>query len=528
MSPPPPGLRPPAWPASAIVSILAVAMLGTWLPHYLTWPWWPDADAWATMAQGWDAGLKPYRDVTCFNFPGPILQSRLLGRVFGYGRTAPFYMLDAAMLVGLGGVLILWSRKRLGSSFAGLLGWISAVWIYCGLDYSMVAQRDWQGPLLAIASLALIQSWKGWGGTIGSAVLMACAFVIRPHVVLFFPVVVLAILCDSEGRREMIRRWAIWGGAFAVASLVVFSPLIADGLIGDLIAGVRQASYGSGYGKTTPQSVGLGVLRQLGLIGPDPGTVLVWHFVNGWKVLATLLGLVGMLVVSDRERRRMLAPWCAALAMAAMYAPLHPKAHGYLVLPLKLAWSVSWGVLAGVVIERVTRWRTAAILGFLIVAVPGIPAFCLPGEAIDAVLGRSTSRIPATAIEHFAPRKAGSPYRYDDYLAMLAYLRTSTSPETKVATVLRNVPFPAINGVVGRVSPLPAESGVIWLWSVNPRLEPRFADAVASAPKGSVVVWTPEDPSFTEALRLETLCNAIRKGYRPERRFGAFEVWRKP
>lgn len=515
--------------------VLVAAMLATWLPHYLTWPWWPDADAWAAMAQGWDAGLRPYRDVTCFNFPGQIYESWALGKLFGWGRTWPFYALDAAMLIGLGPVLAIWGRRRFGSALPGLIGWAAAVSAYLNLDYSLVAQRDWQAPLLAVAALATLQSWRGWRGRILSSAMMASAFVIRPHVVVFLPAIAGAVALDADSRRGAARDLAGWGLAFATALLVAFLPLIAGGLVGDFVRGVRQASYGSGYSRTTPGSVLLGVLREIGLAAPAP-EVKGWDQtlarIAGWKTLATLTALGVLVATAPRARRASAAPWLAALALVLLYAPLHPKAHGYLALPLRLVWSVAWGLLAGLVLAALpATWggrRVAVLLVALIVAIPGPPTYCLPGEAIEALRGRDPGHAPATARRRFAPEYGGTPYRWDDYRRLLAYLRQGTTPETRVATVLRNVPFPAVNGAVGRISPLPAESGVIWLWSVDPKLEGAFVAAVDAMPAGSVAVWSPDESTFAEELRLDALRAAIRRGFRPEARFGAFEVWRKP
>ena len=47
------------------IGCLCVAQICVWLPSYLTLPWFADHDVFATMAQGWDAGLLPYRDLAC-------------------------------------------------------------------------------------------------------------------------------------------------------------------------------------------------------------------------------------------------------------------------------------------------------------------------------------------------------------------------------------------------------------------------------------------------------------------------------
>lgn len=537
MTPKPVTQAPPPirWPASALVVAIVATLLAAWLPHYVTWPWWPDADAWATIAQGWDAGVRPYRDVTIFNFPGQIELCWVLGKAFGWGRTWPFYAVDAGLLIGFGGLLGLWSRRRFGFALPGLIGWAAAAWMYMGLNYAMVAQRDWQGPLLAVSSLVVVQAWGGRAGSVISAALMAMAFSIRPHVVLFLPAVALAIACDAGSWRATMREGIAWGLEFGLFIALIFSPLIAQGLIGDLARGVRQASYGSGYGGVTRRRFAAELLRQLGLIVPGDNVKpedRAWVVLAGWKVLATIAALCATLAASSPARRKLIAPWLAVLLLVLLYAPMHPKRHAYLVLPLRLAWATCLGVVAGVVLDRIRAThrglRIAALLACLAVAMPGIPEYCRPAEALAAIRGRASDHVPAAARERFATGDRDTRYRWDDYQDLLAYLRDRTTPRTRIANVLRNVPFPAINGAVGRTSPLPAESGVIWLWSVNPELEGAFVEAIEATPAGSVVVWSPDEKPFTDLLNLDALCAAIRRSYRREARFGAFEVWRKP
>ncbi len=75
---------------------VCLAFLSTWLPHYLLWPWARDPDTFATLAQSWDAGIRPYRDIRGYNFPGAIYLFWVLGKLFGWGRTWTFYAFDAA------------------------------------------------------------------------------------------------------------------------------------------------------------------------------------------------------------------------------------------------------------------------------------------------------------------------------------------------------------------------------------------------------------------------------------------------
>ncbi len=55
-----------------VVVACSVGFLATWVPHYLFWPWYRDSDTFAILAQSWDAGILPYRDIRGYNFPGAI------------------------------------------------------------------------------------------------------------------------------------------------------------------------------------------------------------------------------------------------------------------------------------------------------------------------------------------------------------------------------------------------------------------------------------------------------------------------
>lgn len=74
------------WLSITAVAV-CVALLATWVPHYLLWPWFRDSDTFATMAQSWAAGILPYRDIRGYNFPGAIYLFWMLGQVAGWGRT---------------------------------------------------------------------------------------------------------------------------------------------------------------------------------------------------------------------------------------------------------------------------------------------------------------------------------------------------------------------------------------------------------------------------------------------------------
>src|SRR4051812_37076970 len=87
------------WALTPLVALWCAVLLGTWLPTYLTWPWSNDYDHFAMMAQLWDAGGKPYRDIFSFQFPGELYLFWGLGRAFGPNNTVAYYAYDAALVV---------------------------------------------------------------------------------------------------------------------------------------------------------------------------------------------------------------------------------------------------------------------------------------------------------------------------------------------------------------------------------------------------------------------------------------------
>ncbi len=534
------------WPFSLLVAGISAAMVATWLPHYLLWPWWPDLDTWATIAQGWDSGIRPYRDVVIFNFPGQIYGAYGLGKLFGWGRTWPVFALDAALLLTLGGLLASWSRRCLGRTLPGLVGFAAVLSAYLNLDYTYAAQRDWQGPLLALAGLLIVQRWPGPKGRLAASALLAMGFAIRPHVVLFGPPIALAIYLqrpEAEPRSATARRFAIWAALSLLMVALAFSPLIWQGLMGDFVRGVRQASYGSRYSQTTRKSLGMGLLHGLSLDRLDRpfrlrGPALaneLWERLEGWKTLATIALLILIARTAPDRVRRVAWPWVAALGFALLYRPLHPKPHLYLVLPLRLTWACSLPLLVDGLLRTTARRPILGLAGTLIllgVAVPGVPSFCSVTESLDALREWKRSDepelLPRTASAQFHPGRPESPFTWPDYRRTLIYLRSRTSPATPVANLLNNVPFPAINGPIGRISPLPAESGLIWIWSVDPTQEDAFVKALERSPAGTVVVWSPGTPTFDKRLQIPKLSEAVRRMFRPEARFGPIEVWRKP
>jgi hypothetical protein len=505
-------------PATVLAALTCLGLVATWLPHYLTWPWWSDADQFAVSAQSWAAGLVPYRDLPDFDFPGPIYELYVLGRLFGWGRTAPYYALDAAFLVLLGVALAAWSRRMFGRMLPGLVAYVPFLCHYLGFDYIQVAQRDWHGPFFAVLALLALEAVPGRAGRLASALAMAAGLAYRPQVVLFFPALVAAL--DEAARRDdepwtrTIPALAGWCAAFAGSLVLVFSPLIWEGALDDFVVRLGMARYGGSYNHATWQGLMMGIRRQLGV---------PWTF--GVLAAGGLLSFAG-----PPARRRTARTWILAALGALLYKPISPVPHAYLDQPLLLMRSLNLAPLAAwwlALPAPIAPLRLGAIAALVVAVLPREPMLCSVETSLRAArtLARGEEAIdPPPGCARYYSDRPGRHYRGDDYRRLLAYLRTSIPRQTRVANFLRAHPYPTVNGPTAHLSTFPAAAGILFLSAIDPGREEAFIEALEHTPD-SVVVWVPGEIFVDPRLRLPRMVQAIRKWYRPLARFGNLEVW---
>ncbi|HEV3163816.1 MAG TPA: hypothetical protein VGZ22_07230, partial [Isosphaeraceae bacterium] len=326
-------------PLSVAVVLLAAMQLVTWVPHYLTWPWFADHDVFATAAQAWDAGQKPYRDVYGNNFPGTIYLFWILGKLFGWGKTSTLFAADSALVVAFGTLMLAWSRRRFGRILPGAIGFLTFLGYYLGLDYSQVAQRDWHGPCFAVVAVLIAQAWPGRIGRLTSALAMATALVIRPQPVLLLPALVLALADGSTDRRDgpakVLLSGLEWGVVCAIFLALAFAPLVWAGVLPDFVRGVRLAAYGGNYNKASAASFLKESLIQIAPL----------------RIVAVLAAIGLLMGRAGRSDRRAAITWLVALAGVLLYKPISPLPHAYLNHPLMLVWSVSVAVLVQLALE---------------------------------------------------------------------------------------------------------------------------------------------------------------------------------
>jgi hypothetical protein len=495
-----------------ILGGMCLLHLVIWVPNYLIWPWAPDHDMWGTVALSWDAGVVPYREFYVNNLPGTMYIYWLLGKLCGWGRTTPFFVMDAMLVVALGAMMIAWSIRRFGQMLPALVGYLVFLYYYCSLNYTMAGERDWHCTLLAVVGIMAADAWPGRGGRYASALVTALGASIRPQMVFFFPALALAV--DSSAREPgkswgpRIRAWAEWAVVFGLVTVLLYVPLLRDGLIGELIRSVRRGGIG---GRTDPMSVALVISRTLRIL-------------SRLEVLATLISVAALAQYegSSPSMRRLARVMLVMLVAAIVYKPLSPRQHDYLDVPRFLAIAMALSTVVGIVVRLDgIPWVVRLVTACLAIGTGASPRWMQPYWNIDSVAPalREMERAPNDPPRFIPPGYAGL-YDLRDYYGLLAYLRAQIDPRLRIANMMI---YPiAITGPIGRLSAFPAES-LAWLNGVRPDDEGVFADQLERTPD-SVVIWWPEEFAGSAYRRLEVV---IRNRYEPDAEFGIFQVWRR-
>jgi hypothetical protein len=500
-----------------VVATLLVTTLLLWAPAYLSRPWFRDIDTFANLARAWDTGQAPYRDIRAYNFPGHIYVCWVSGKLFGWGQTAPFFAVDLALLSALCVSVTAWSLRRLGSPIPGLVASASIICYYMNSNYMMIAQRDWQAASLLVLAMLALDSLRGPGGLILAALLTALAGTLRPHAVLFLPALVSVLFTYQEksgSHNFAVRRFAIWLACTAFFAVAAFAPLIVQGLLPSLIQGLRAVSYGSRYASSNPLSFS-------SLIAAD---------LSSGVTSPVLLGLCLLACFGPRSLQSHARSFGLALCGAILWRAAHPSPHFYLTLPRNLLTCVGLAILTAAALE--IRWLRAfekllITVILLVVAVPGLPStLSLAGsqQGLLALLANDVpTAMPLGCEVGFGREGVGLAYSWSDYRATLRYLRSETIPEAPVANLLRQFPFPPVNGPSGHPDLFKREAGICWTLMLGEDLDAEYAENLRSASK-ALVVWSPgEQPDQRLALPLSQA--VIHAFYKLNVRFGTIEVW---
>ena len=500
-----------------LVALWCAFLVLTWLPSFLTWPWQNDSEHFAMLAQLWNSGKLPYRDMFSTQFPGEIYIHYLLGKVFGWRNTVAYYAFDATLVIAFGILLLAWGRRRMGSLLPGLIGYSTFLLYYVSQNSWVAGQRDWHSAFLAMCSLLLLG--LGSGRTIGfvSALSFGLALTVRPQVILLLPAVLLALRGSVQARggswKQILMAFAGWGVVAGVVTALGFLPLAWAGILGDFLACLRA-------------------LVQPPYNATSPGEFLVR--LSPQKQPAVLLTITALILLlwdgNAGPNRRNALIVLAALAGVVFYGAISPIRIAYHTIPqvavaaLGVVYFVTQLLQFG---GRQTRLTVAAAaLTFLFFGASAKPLSFKALRPGTETYGLTTAMrvLRNGEMPTLPPLGYFSEYPWADHRALMEHLRRHTTPDTQIANLLINHSS-AVASEIPRLPSLPVDSNCLSMYRI-PSLVERNRAALENSPSSCVVVWDPASLSARSA-EFSPLIEAVRRLFQPEARFGAFEVWRR-
>lgn len=505
-------------PFTLALTVWCLYLLATWIPHYLTWPWHSDHEHFAMVAQFWDAGQRPYRDVFTFQFPGEIYIFWMLGRISGWGNSITFYAFDSALVGAFGVVLALWSRRVFGRALPGLIGFTAFLHYYLGLDYRYAGQRDWHAAFFLMLGLLALDLVTGRAGRIVSALAFGLGLIFRPQALILAPAMVLAMDCairPAGGSWRLTLGGCLeWSGVVVLTVIVGFLPLATNGLLASFL-GCLHSAGSSDYCRLHGLNFGTFVSNLPRLMGIWVAPALVFALIPLW------------------DRTWMRRGWVIAAAVVgvSLIKAISPWNHLYYEIPQAAALAVALASLGGLILQSPSPPQTRLVqLGLLFLfAAPTVPRYALMSSestdfradyygSVDAfghfVSGRPLTKIPPGF--HDRPL-----YSWEEIHDTVDHLREATTPTTPIANLLFDsqtaitsaVPRPSAMAIDNNILPFFPDKmrGVIWsLENTDP----------------CIVVWNPREPLWIFAS-FNSLQRVIQSHFQMEARFGSIEVWKR-
>ena len=461
------------WVLTPLVGLWCGFLVMTWLPIYLTWPWYTDSEHFALLARLWESGKLPYRDMFSTQFPGEIYLYWLLGKLFGWGNTVAYYAVDAGMAIAFGALLLLWGWRRVESALPGWIGFSTFLLYYVSQNNLIAGQREWHAAFLMLCSLLLPGIGSASACRVFSAVAFGLAVVVRPQVILLSPAVLLALDASTRAPEEPWRTTfsaLFWWVVVVVAVVGLgFLPLLASGIVGDFLACSRalvQPPY-SRIGpiefliRLSPQKHPLVLVAVGALIG------LLWdrpcasNRRMGYTVLAALVGVLFYPVISPIRFPYHVIPQVAVAALGVTYLVIQ-------ILPGR---------------QQPTRLIVAALfLSFLFFGASARPLSFKALRPGTETYGLSTAwrLLRTSGMPTLPPVGYYSIYPWADHRALMEYLRRNTATGTPVANLLI-YHTSAVTSEIPRPSPLPVDSNCLNLYQI-PALARRDVEALKAAP----------------------------------------------
>lgn len=519
------------------VPLIPLTFATFWIPEYLIQPLWTDHEHMLIMARLWDLGEFPWTAMRTYQFPGGMETAWISARLFGWGNPAGFFATSMGLLLGLGFVMIEWSNRILGSRAFGFAGLLALMLIEASQPFTGVAQRDSQATWLIMIAFLAPPAFPGLRfGLFASAVSFALALAIRPHALIFVPLLLCGLFLpqvldgqiDRLSMRSLLprlfrnRELRFWLLIFVIAAPVFLSPILGPTRTPAFLEALRfplsqPGDYSRGaftfWRKTLKQTLTtdrhvLFLLFSLAMVVvPNPPK---------WKRLGLILLIIG--------------------GCGWLYRAVHPVNHGYLELPSKFWECLGAAIFPAWILTKFRSLPSFALISSLALvgsfAIPVTPVFVSVSEWPAALRNLSVTKPlemspPGARYAYPAPPVR---YHYDwaECEAVEKWLRENTTNSTRVLNLLTYQPFPSFLATVDRLPLGRLESFVMLIWFTKYDFDTEIVESLRSAPSGSVVIWDNSRINPMHRAQIARTADFIRTTFEEKIRIGEMEIWVKP
>ena len=521
---------------------LIAGLFALWLPNYLRWPLFLDAEHFALLAREWDAGVaRPYRDSFCYNLPGHIYLFWAGGKLFGWGKPLAVLLPDVILLVSFCGWTLAWSRRCFGKLLPGALALLGLLSFYFNSDFRFTAERTWHSALLAASAIMVCQAVPGLRGGAFSGLLMGLALLVRPDIAVWGSgaLVILVTRAFRSGSerpfRQATRSVLSWSFAAGLVLALGMVPLLAGGLLPDFLRSFRVALAGGVYDADVARTH-----TTWGILGNVP----YYDCLKPYHFAFFLLGMPGLWAAAlwrgrnDVRANLGVWVWCSvAFAVVALNVPFYI---GYLIQPVFFAAFLSLAPTIAALSDDLRRGpglglAVAVLLGLFLV--PGLPTYCVPKlarETYSAVLsGRRVEAAPS-----FFPYAIAEDQRqrqWADFGRCVTYLRHELPRGHAVMNAID--PFGDFGGlgmVYASKRRMGGGSNELILPSLPDPIFERFLNASEREPRAAVLIDAAQVATHGEGAVLPPeklnrwktrIVRMIHDHYQLKARFGEIEVW---
>lgn len=520
-------------PRLAVVGVLAV--LAVWIPEFLIQPIWTDHEHVLVMARLWDRGYFPWTSMLTYQFPGEMEFAWLSARLFGWGNPLGYFLLDLLLVLSLMAALAGWSSRRLGTWRFSIFGIIGVLLIEISLPFTNVAQRDAHAVILAMLAFCLPGAMRSIrSGAVLSGLAFGFGLAIRPHMVLFLPMICVGLLWAwlSENtiepapnklnqRRVPVKLLLIWLLAASLSALFFLSPILGPKHLPAFLEALQFPFKQDGaYLNKTVKDV-TDVFREIYKVPR--------HF---WYFTFCIL----MILRPGSVRWRYFGLMLSGIGLSGLiYRAVHPVDHGYLKLPLQFLECLGLMVIPAWLADQaktINGWTWLSLCGLFVYIGYIHPPYYVeisytPKAYRYLMTGSSPAYSPPGARAAYPRERQTYHYDWSDWVQATTWLRLETKPDTKLMNLLTYQPFPPFCGTIDRLPLGPTESIILMNWFTKRDFEKDWISALENAEPGSIVAWDHGRTNQVNAGRLNKVIATVEKHYQPRAKFGEIEFWEK-